>query len=37
MALRRNQLKKMTIDEIMRHLSSETDSDSIKLITAFIA
>lgn len=34
--LRKNQLKKMTLDEIMHHLATETDSDSIKLITSFI-
>lgn len=36
MSLRKNQLKKMTIDEIMLYLSSETDSDNIKLISGFI-
>ncbi len=36
MSLRKNQLKKMTIDEIMTHLSSETDADNIKLINGFI-
>lgn len=35
--LRKNQLKKMTLDEIMHHLATETDSDSIKLITSFIS
>lgn len=35
--LRKNQLKKMTLDEIMQHLATETDSDAIKLITSFIA
>lgn len=34
--LRRNQLKKMTLDDIMLHLASETDPDSIKLITTFL-
>ena len=35
--LRRNQLKKMTLDEIMLHLATETEPESIKLITSFIA
>jgi hypothetical protein len=37
MSLRKNQLKKMTMDEIMLHLSTETNSDNIKLITNYIA
>ena len=36
MSLRRNQLKKMTLLQIMEHLSTETDSDNIKLITSFL-
>ncbi len=36
MSLRKNQLKKMTIDEIMLYLATETDSDNIKLINGFI-
>ena len=37
MSLRRNQLKKMTLDQIMERLGEETDSDNIKLITSFLA
>lgn len=37
MSLRRNQLKKMTMEQIMGHLQIETNPDQIKLIHAFIA
>ena len=37
MSLRRNQLKKMSLNQIMERLAEETDSDNIKLITSFLA
>lgn len=36
MSLRRNQLKKMTLEQIMAVLQIETDYDNIKMITSFL-
>jgi len=36
MSLRKTQLKKMTLEEIMTRLLAETDSDNIKLINSYI-
>ena len=35
--LRKNQLRKMTLHEIMTHVSSETNIDNINLIIGFIS
>lgn len=36
MSLRRNQLKKMGLEQIVALLQTETDSDNIKLIASFL-
>ena len=36
MALRRNHLKKMTLDQVMDRNQAETDSDNIRMITSYL-